>query len=65
MSEKIEVITSWWASAISNPKFDNGDNSAAGGLGAVMALSMREDVTPDQVDKFKAVLAVDWVSLMY
>ena len=57
-----------WGKALHNPKFDNGDNSQAGGLGHMLATmnmqNAKENVPSlvDQVEKFKKVLVSNLIA---
>ena len=53
---QIKAAVDWWANAISNPKFDNGDPSPIGGMCVAMAITLKQGVSPEQVEKFKAEL---------
>lgn len=57
--KNVQVAVNWWANAIANPKFDNGDKSASGGMASILAmmLSARNTITEEQVKKFKKELA--------
>ena len=56
--EQIEKAVNWWADVIQKPRFDNGDKSEAGGIGAVLASMARDRFSPSegQVEKFKTYL---------
>ena len=56
--EQIRVAVDWWADAIQDPDFDNGDTSSMGGTTALLAnlLSESHPVTPEKVEKFKTAL---------
>jgi hypothetical protein len=56
--QQIQVACDWWAQAISAPRFDNGDRSFAGAMGQMLAQRLTTSVTPEQITKFKAALAV-------
>jgi len=56
--EQIKKATEWWANAISNPKFDNGDPSEAGGMAMMLALINKETVENDRIELFKAIFAI-------
>lgn len=36
--EYVKVAVNWWANAIANPKFDNGDDSHADGMAFLLAM---------------------------
>lgn len=57
--EYVRAAVNWWANAIVNPKFDNGDNSMAGGMAFLMAMmvSKKSSISKDQIDIFKKELA--------
>lgn len=54
--EQIKAAVEWWADAISNPKFDNGDQTKTGGICMGMAVLLKEGVSEQQVGKFKEEL---------
>lgn len=54
--KQIEAAVNWWADAIANPNFDNGDPSQTGGMCMVMAISLKEGISEEQVEKFKEEL---------
>lgn len=56
-TEQIEVAVDWWADVIQQPKFDNGDNSVAGGMCMMLALKNASGVSPEQVEAFKSALS--------
>lgn len=58
--EQIGVAVEWWAKALRNPKFDNGDDSNAGGMAMVLALMARGNgPSAGQIETFKSALAVE------
>ena len=57
LSEKqIKTAVDWWAGAIQNPKFDNGDDSRSGGMSMILATLARTDVSQNQLESFKRAL---------
>ena len=54
--EQIEAVVDWWANAIANPKFDNGDPPLVGGMCIGIASILKEGISKEQVDKFKEEL---------
>lgn len=56
--EQIEKMVNWWGDAISQPKFDNGDDSYVGGMASVLAnmLASNNVPTAEQVTTFKDTL---------
>lgn len=57
--EYVKVAVNWWANAIVNPKFDNGDDSMTGGISLMMAMmvSSKNSITAEQIGTFKKELA--------
>lgn len=58
--EYVKVAVNWWANAIVNPKFDNGDDSmAGGGMAFLMAMMVntKKNISDEQVKIFKDELA--------
>ena len=54
---EIVAAAKWWADVLrSGARFDNGDNSAAGGLAGAMALLSRPKFAAEVLDKFEAEL---------
>lgn len=54
--EQIGAAVNWWANAIANPKFDNGDPSFTGCMCMAMAITLKEGISEEQVEKFKEEL---------
>lgn len=54
--EQKEVAVTWWANAIANPKFDNGDPSLAGGMSMMLAMDLKESISEYKIGKFKEEL---------
>lgn len=57
--EYVKVAVNWWANAIVNPKFDNGDDTATGGMAFLLAMMVnsKKSISKEQVDTFKKKLA--------
>lgn len=57
--EYVKVAVNWWANAIVNPKFDNGDPNATSGMAFIMAMMVnsKKSITKEQIDLFKKELA--------
>ncbi|HVL13594.1 MAG TPA: hypothetical protein VM529_13585 [Gemmata sp.] len=54
---EIVAAAKWWADVLrSGAKFDNGDDSSAGGLAGAMAMLSRPEFAADVLDKFEAEL---------
>lgn len=60
----VTVAVNWWANAIVNPKFDNGDDSTSAGMAFLMAMMVnsKNSITKEQIAIFKKVLADEIVS---
>lgn len=57
----VKVAVNWWANAIVNPKFDNGDDSmAGGGMAFLMAMMVntKKNISNEQIKIFKEELAI-------
>ncbi|HEY5588230.1 MAG TPA: hypothetical protein VIK86_04650 [Candidatus Paceibacterota bacterium] len=52
IQEIAKIAAEWWVDKISDPKFDNGDNSSTGFLGMALASMLVEPVINDSKDKF-------------
>lgn len=52
-SEISEIASEWWAKNIMKPKFDNGDDSPNGVLANILMHSLVQDITEEQINKFK------------
>lgn len=46
----------WWREAYERPRFDNGDQSAGGGLAMMMAMMLSDRPSDDVADKFEEEL---------
>lgn len=57
--EYVKVAVNWWANAIVNPKFDNGDDTVAGGMTFLFAMMVnsKSSISKEQVAIFKTELA--------
>lgn len=57
--EYVKVAVNWWANAIVNPKFDNGDNDMNGAMAIILAMKVnsKRSITKEQIDIFKKELA--------
>lgn len=55
--EQIEAAAEWWANAVCRPKFDNGDDSPAGGMAFALATLATKPVTPEARKVFKERLS--------
>lgn len=57
--EYVKVAVNWWANAIANPKFDNGDDSIAGGMALLltMMVNSKSSIGKEQIGIFKKELA--------
>lgn len=52
----VKATVDWWANAICNPKFDNGDDSEAGGMASFLAMLLGnsgEQLSQDSISAFK------------
>ena len=61
-TEQIETAVNWWADAIKRPKFDNGDNSDAGGMAMMLATLAHKAPSAEQIETFKKALADEMAS---
>lgn len=58
--EQINGAVDWWANALRNPKFDNGDDSPIGGLAMMLAITGRRGgPTEAQIATFKELLTAE------
>lgn len=57
--EYVKVAVNWWANAIVNPKFDNGDDSLAGVIVFIstMMVNSKSSISKEQIGIFKKELA--------
>ena len=57
--EYVKVAVNWWANAIVNPKFDNGDDSVAGEMTFLLAMMVnsKNSISKEQIAIFKKELA--------
>lgn len=56
--EQIKAACEWWGKALLNPKFDNGDDSNAGGMGMVLAiLANGNGPSAESVKRFEVELS--------
>lgn len=51
--EQAQIAAQWWADQIAAPKFDNGDDSNAGGMAMALAMMAHNPVESDSVEEFK------------
>ncbi len=61
-NEQIEAAVNWWANAIRNPKFDDGDDGSGGGMAMMMATLARKSPNEDEIEAFKVALAEELCS---
>lgn len=52
-----KVAAKWWAEAVCDPKFDNGDKSVTGMFTSSMAKASVDVITPEQKEKFERGLS--------
>lgn len=55
----VKVTVDWWANAVCNPKFDNGDDSKTGSMLTFMAMLLGnsgEELSQDSISTFKKYL---------
>lgn len=55
--EQAQIAAQWWADQIASPKFDNGDDSNAGGMSMMLAMIAHKPVANEGIEKFKTDLA--------
>lgn len=57
--EYVKVAVNWWANAIVNPKFDNGDDKNTGTMAFFLAMMVnsKSSISKEQIDIFKKELA--------
>lgn len=57
--EYVKVAVNWWANAIVNPKFNNGDDSMDDEVAFLISMmfSSKNSISKEQIDIFKKVLA--------
>lgn len=51
--DMIMAAADWWTKAISNPKFDNGDDSPQGGMAMVLANMAHQSKSDAGLEKFR------------
>jgi hypothetical protein len=56
-SGAIKAAAAWWRKSLERPKFDNGDESAAGGMATMLAMMAHKPPTTEQMDAFEVALA--------
>lgn len=54
--ELARKAANWWREAYNRPRFDNGDNSLAGGVAVLAALMMSDKPSAEVGDKFEEEL---------
>lgn len=64
--EYVKVACNWWANAIANPKFDNGDSSLNSGMAFLLAsmVNTKRSISKEQLTVFKRELAEQIVTQM-
>jgi hypothetical protein len=54
--EAAQAAAKWWAEALRDPRFDNGDGNGLAGVMAMMAARAAPPITDDQIERFKETL---------
>ncbi len=56
-NEAAQAAANWWRKALERPAFDNGDESAAGGMATMLAMMSHKPPSLEQLDAFEVALS--------